>query len=119
MKTKNIFYLLLSVIALTSCNKKEIDFSKQIYDDTGLHLNGYKVLQDENSSAIGDYTENYYVKIDSVEFISVLKQIKNDLNWNKTPYGYNFQSYEKEYNKSKTYEFNVTNKTINYLYSED
>lgn len=120
MKAKAVFLFMLMMV---SCGKKEINFSKQVFDDTGIILKKYTVLEDNNTSAVGDYSENFYVKVDNLDFINILTQIEHPntkkTEWKKVAYGYKFELYNTANNEHKLYELNINDKTLNYLFIED
>ena len=107
---------------IVSCSKTA-DYSFQIESDLGIKIKNFTVLEDRNSSAIGDFYETFDLKIDSIEFKEVLRQIKKlkleDNKWKTTPFGYSYELRYPEKDEIKLYQISKSSNTIDYQFAEE
>ena len=141
MKTavKNICMVLS--MTLLSCNNQEPDTSKiknDIKTNSGIAISSFKLLKADSESAIGDYSETYELKIDSVKFQDIINQIKeskyydstydynlsntvliDDRRWVKMPYGYGFEYFIKGAEEMVFYEVDTSDFTMRCSYIQE
>jgi len=126
---------------MSSCGQKstlENDVQKQISEQTGIIIPHYTMVSAESSSAVGDYSESFLIKFDSLEFDVLVNRILETKNysgkviaktsdnvndkptngWKKYESGYKF-----EINISRkenvAYYVNANKQTLNYVYIEE
>jgi len=113
----------------------------EIEENSGIIIPNYKMEESSSEQAIGDYTESYVIKFDSVDFQGIVSQIKNSKHyivefnpnvpsntvlkedkfkrWSKANFGYKFEYFMDGTDKLILYEVNISNYTIYSTYAEE
>jgi hypothetical protein len=86
-------------------------------------LPSYKLIEIEENSAIGDFSENFTLRFNDPNFENLVKKIKQDtlqseLKWQKYESGWKYIDTVRENVVINVY-INVKNKTLSYLYIEE
>lgn len=127
-----------------SCNSKEStqnNIRNEIKINSGIIISKFKLIKSSSESAIGDYSESYSIKFDSIDFKNIIDQIKKskyydsnfDYNsnnsmlvhnnigkrWIKMPFGYKFEYYIEKTDEMLQYEVGVSDCTIDYNYIKE
>ena len=140
------FSFFITIILLISCLTKEDDIDKdeiinQTFEHTGIIIPDFTFVKSESSFAIGDYSESFLIKFDSLEFEILVERIlksqgydsrislKNNDNVNQDTNGKwqnNVSGYKNElfYRNDKhitliNYYVNSNNKTLYYLFIDE
>ena len=72
----------LFIIFITFCSCSNNDEHKKYLKDIGINLTErYTILQNESSSAIGDYSITFDLKISYKDYETIIKKIKNTENY--------------------------------------
>lgn len=136
------FLFILFINIITSCaqkpNRNDI-IRNQIVEHTGIKVSNFTIVNIKSSYAIGDYSESFLIKFNSLEFKLLIQNViksknysdiiipKTSLNVNKPPKkrwqkyesGYKFEIDFPQNNKHVIYYINEANQTLYYTSIEE
>ena len=121
--------------------KEDDKIRNAIKENSGILIPDYKMEESSSDQAMGDYTESYVIKFDSLDFQDIISQIQNSKyyidefnpsvpsntvlkedklrRWSKANFGYKFEYFMDGTDKLILYEVNTSNYTIYSAYAEE
>lgn len=113
----------------------------EIKENAGIVIPSYTMCESKSDQAMGDYSESYVIKFDSLNFQNIVIQIKNSQyymdvfnpsvppnavlkeeklkRWSKARFGYKFEYFIDGTDKLVLYEVNTSDYTIYSVYAEE
>ena len=113
----------------------------EIKENAGIVIPGYTMCESKSDQAMGDYSESYVIKFDSLNFQNIVIQIKNSQyymgvcnpslppnaglkeeklkRWSKADFGYRFEYFMDGTDKLLEFEVDTSDYSIYRLYIEE
>lgn len=124
MTNTSVYFLFLIVCLFSSCeinNQTNDAIVRQINEQTGIIIPNYTLVNEELTSAFGDYSQSFLLCFDSVEFQALLNEISQSQakGWRKYDSGYKYDIVLPNNRTRFSYYLNTSKKTLYYLYIEE